>query len=167
MNKLTSIITFSVIILASIGLLIWIAGPDDISDGADNTILTKDLITNEPFFDFGSISMAAGVVSHEFKIRNTGSNEIIIEQIYTSCMCTEASFVKGDINMGPFGMPGHGFIPKINGVVSPGEEVVVKVDFDPAAHGPAGIGPADRTVYVIPKGDNRPVELQFKVFVTP
>ncbi|MBI2674131.1 MAG: DUF1573 domain-containing protein [Candidatus Yanofskybacteria bacterium] len=167
MNKLKSIFYFVIIFGAAIGILVWIAGPDDISGGADNVVSAGNLILDEAFFDFGNISMAAGVVSHEFKVINAGDGEEVINQIYTSCMCTEASFVTEDTKFGPFGMAGHGFIPKFNGKMGAGEEAIIKVDFDPAAHGPAGVGPVDRVVYVFRKGSDKPLELMFKAVVTP
>ena len=166
MNKLISIITFSVVILASLGLLIWIAGPKDSRSGA-NQAANSDLVIDEPVFDFGNISMAAGVVSHEFRVKNTGNNEAIVGQIYTSCMCTSASFRNGEIKFGPFGMAGHGFIPKIDGKIGAGEEAIIKVDFDPAAHGPAGVGPIERAVYLIQKNNDQPLGIRFKAVVTP
>lgn len=99
-------------------------------------------------YDFGTISMAKGEVAYEFKIKNTGTEELKIGKVYTSCMCTTARFIKGDIQKGPFGMAGHGYIPPVNEMLEPGEEATVKVIFDPAAHGPAGIGPIKRLVYI-------------------
>ncbi|MBI4158545.1 MAG: DUF1573 domain-containing protein [Candidatus Yanofskybacteria bacterium] len=166
MNKLKLITYFAVIFGAAIGILVWVAGPKDNSSNVDQAA-NSDLVVDKSFFDFGNISMAAGVVSHEFKVTNTGDSEALINQIYTSCMCTEASFVKGDIKFGPFGMAGHGFIPKINGEISAGEEAIIKVDFNPAAHGPAGVGPIERVVYLIQKNNDQPLEIRFKTVVTP
>ena len=69
--------------------------------------------------------------------------------------------------LGPYGMPGHGgFAPAINQIVASGEEITVKVIFDPAAHGPAGVGLIERAVYV-ENNSGKPVEIQFKAVVTP
>ena len=126
-----------------------------------------NLAVDESFFDFGNMSMAAGVVVHEFKVKNIGTTEAVISQIYTSCMCTEATFKKGDTKLGPFGMPGHGFVPKIKGAIGVGEEGIIEVPFDPAAHGPAGVGPVDRVVYLVYKDKDKPIELEFKAVVQP
>lgn len=170
MNKLNSAVYFMFMVAVAVGILIWVAGTDKNSPNNLSGDVTKgiasDLTIDEKFFDFGKISMAAGVVSHEFKIKNEGAENVTISQIYTSCMCTQASYTKGDVKFGPFGMAGHGFVPKLNTKLAPGEEAVIKVDFDPAAHGPAGVGPIDRVVYVFPK-DSKPVELKFKALVTP
>ena len=167
MKEINSTIHFAVMAVTAIGLLIWIAGPDDISDGAGNMTSAGNLILDETFFDFGNISMAAGIVSHEFKVKNAGDGDAVVSQIYTSCMCTSAIFFNGEIRFGPFGMAGHGFIPKFNGKISVGEEAIIKVDFDPAAHGPAGVGPIERAVYLVQKNGDQPLEIRFRAVVTP
>ena len=100
------------------------------------------------FYDFGTVSMEKGEVVHEFKVKNTGTEEIKIGKIYTSCMCTVALFIKGDIQKGPFGMAGHGYISPVNELLVPNEEAIIQVVFDPAAHGPAGVGPIKRLVHI-------------------
>ena len=117
-------------------------------------------------YNFGSISMARGKVSHRYLIRNTGAGPILIRKIYTSCMCTTATLVKGARRSDPFGMPGHGLIPTINEPMKPGEDALIEVVFDPAAHGPAGIGPVNRVVTVENSG-GRPLELVLAANVTP
>ena len=81
-------------------------------------------------------------------------------------MCTEATLVQGGESWGPFGMVGHGAAPEINRVVQPGEEVTVNAIFDPNAHGPAGIGRANRAI-TLQVGSRTLVELQFTAYVTP
>ena len=64
-------------------------------------------------------------------------------------------------------MPGNGGgFTKAGVIVNPGENVIVKATFDPAAHGPAGIGEVSREIY-IDTGADEPVVLGFKVNVTP
>lgn len=63
-------------------------------------------------------------------------------------------------------MPGHGMIPEINEALQPDEKTEVEVVFDPAAHGPAGIGKIERTVY-IENSPNQVLMLNFSAFVTP
>jgi hypothetical protein len=81
-------------------------------------------------------------------------------------MCTEAVLVQGGERSGPFGMPGHGSTPAIDRVVQPGSEVTVEAIFDPNAHGPAGIGRANRVISV-EVGTRTLVELKFTAYVTP
>jgi hypothetical protein len=124
------------------------------------------LTSREASFDFGSISMAAGKVTHRYRIANGSADPLVIQKIYTSCMCTTATLVKGVQQFGPFGMPGHGPIPAINQTLVPGEKAYVEVVFDPAAHGPAGVGPIERVV-TIENSARQPFELAFAARVTP
>jgi len=133
------------------------AGPTN-STGTLNAFVTK--------FNFGSISMAAGKVTHRYSIVNTSNDPIAIHKIYTSCMCTTASLVKDGEKSAEYGMAGHGPIPTINVPMKPGENAVIEVVFDPAAHGPAGIGPIDRTI-TIENSAGRPLVLAFVANVTP
>lgn len=81
-------------------------------------------------------------------------------------MCTTATLMMGGKQFGPYGMPGHGFIPKINETMDAGEEATVEVVFDPAAHGPAGVGRIERGI-TIENNAGRPLELGFTALVTP
>jgi len=118
-------------------------------------------------FNFGSIPMSGGKVTHRYWIRNTGTEPLLIRKMYTSCMCTTAALVKSSgKKFDPVGMPGHTPIPTINEPMNPKEEAIVEVVFDPAAHGPAGIGPIDRVV-TIENSTGRPLELAFAANVTP
>ena len=110
--------------------------------GTSSSFLSAD----ETSFDFGNTSMAKGKVSHIFKIKNAGSEPLTINKIYTSCMCTEANFLKGAVHEGPFGMPGMSYIPSISETLATNEEAQIEVIFDPAAHGPAGLGNIQRTI---------------------
>lgn len=123
---------------------------------------------SETFYDFGTISMKNGKVSRMFSLINSGEASQTIKRISTSCMCTEAFLVgQDDSRRGPFGMPGHGgFAPDINEVVSPQENRGIEVVFDPAAHGPAGVGRIERAVFV-EDGNGGTQTLTVKALVTP
>lgn len=164
MNKTIIGIILGVLVL---GGLIWIARPDgqnnNVVSAISNGILT---VAEANPHDFGTISMAAGEVNHTFKIKNTSKEAVIINKMYTSCMCTTALFVLNGEKFGPVGMLGHGAFPKIDRAINPGEEASVEVIFDPAAHGPAGVGRIQRTV-TIENNAGLPVELLFAAIVTP
>jgi len=153
--------------ILALGGLIWIARPDGQSNNlvsaTSNGTLTVEEATN---YDFGTISMAKGIVSHTFKIKNTSEEAVTINKIYTSCMCTTATFSVSGKQFGPYGMLGHGATPKIGGVVNPNGEAVVEIVFDPSAHGPAGVGLIARVV-TLENNAREPVELQFSAMVTP
>lgn len=117
-------------------------------------------------WDFGSIAMGDGKVSHEFSLTAVGA-PVTIEKVYTSCMCTEASvkLPSGKI-VGPFGMSGHQS-PWADVRLEKGETVTVTATFDPAAHGPSGVGLARRSVYLETNAPgSSEVELTFEAVVT-
>jgi hypothetical protein len=117
-------------------------------------------------YDFGTISMARGKVNYRYAIRNVGTDPVEVRKLYTSCMCTTAALVKNGKTSEAYGMPGHTPIPTINVPISPQEQAYVEVVFDPAAHGPAGVGPIARVVTVENSGGD-PIELAFSAVVTP
>src|SRR3989344_5370838 len=158
-----------------IGLVVIIAGLIDMSRpgsfASSNSLNSQSnskslLAAGETFFDFGTISMAKGKVSKSFPITNPTANAIIAKKLYTSCMCTKASLTQGDIRVGPFGMPSHGGIVPISVEIAPGAEAIVEAVFDPAAHGPAGVGPISRDVY-LETSDGGKLTLGFKANVIP
>ncbi|MBI2453942.1 DUF1573 domain-containing protein [Candidatus Peregrinibacteria bacterium] len=133
-----------------------------------NNFAAPSIVTAaETSFDFGKISMAKGKVNHEFSIKNSSPNPVTIQKLYSSCMCTTASLLRNGKTTGPFGMPGHGGpIPTINEVLQPGEEASILAVFDPAAHGPAGVGPISRSVFAENNASGT-LKLDFQALVTP
>ncbi|OHA14019.1 MAG: hypothetical protein A3G49_06170 [Candidatus Sungbacteria bacterium RIFCSPLOWO2_12_FULL_41_11] len=151
MKKNTNIIIIGVISVLVLAGLIWFARPSPSNNNNLANVSSgppASLGAEESDFDFGQVSMASGKVSHLFKIKNTGGQDLAINKMYTSCMCTIATLISGGKKFGPFGMAGHGFIPKINASVVSGSEADVEVVFDPAAHGPAGVGLIQRVIYL-------------------
>ncbi len=155
---------------AAVASVILVARPHEVSAYTTPPAATEQparmLSAREQSFDFGTISMAAGKVTHNFWIRNAGTTPIDLRTMYTSCMCTTASLVKGGKKTAPVGMAGHGYIPPLNETLGPNEAAMVEVVFDPAAHGPAGIGRIERVV-TIENDRERPLELGFVANVTP
>lgn len=142
-------------------------GSAGISASAETRFTGPRVLTSgAPAYDFGRISMAAGNVSHRYSIMNTGTNPLTITQILTSCMCTEATLITRSARKGPYGMPGHGYSRSVSERLAPGESAQVDVVFDPAAHGPAGVGNIDRTVTILTDAGS-PLELRFNAMVTP
>lgn len=125
------------------------------------------LVAEQNRYDFGEISMLGGDVAHDFILVNEGPEPVRIQKAYTSCMCTTVVLLdETGKERGAFGMQGHGGSSSPNLAVSPGGRVRARAVFDPAAHGPAGVGLAERSVYletdsaVVPK-----VELSFRAVV--
>lgn len=142
------------------------------SGGGDNSTSPYSagaLTALESRFDFDRVPINEGDVAHEFTARNDGEESVIIEKVYTSCMCTTAVITDGSgEKYGAFGMPGHGTPSDTKIEVRPGEAVTVTAIFDPAAHGPSGIGIADRSIYLETNSARSPkLELSFRATVTP
>lgn len=125
------------------------------------------LVSARPYYDFGTISMAAGNVSTTYRIRNDSAASLSINRIFTSCMCTTATLLTANgRKQGPFGMPGHGPLKAVSAQLAPGEVARLELVFDPAAHGPSGIGRIERVVTVNAKG-TPPLELGMVAMVRP
>ena len=126
----------------------------------------KGLASMAAFYNFGTVSMAAGNVKHRYTVGNLGQAPVTITRLFTSCMCTTATLVTSSGRRGPFGMPGHVPVPSIRERLGPGEMAQVEVVFDPAAHGPAGVGLTNRTV-TLQNDAGAPLELAFTATVRP
>ncbi len=125
------------------------------------------LTATETLYDFGTISMANGKVSHSFRVANQTADQVTLTNVQTSCMCTSAYLVKSDgTTEGPFGMPGMGGINATNFVIPAQSTQTVDVVFDPAAHGPAGIGDINRFIDLMDV-NGKTIELEIKAVVTP
>ena len=105
-TKNKSLIIAAVAVLGSLGLIL-ITKPAPEVGGNFNAQIGFAIMSEERSFDFGTISMASGDVSHEFKIRNEGNEAVKIDKMYTSCMCTAAYFVKDGGRIGPAAKEGH------------------------------------------------------------
>lgn len=155
--------------LAALGItgLLWWGGSGQASLPDQGQAGASALTTAETLHDFGLISMKNGTVETLFEVTNPTNKDITVERLTTSCMCTVVYIVDGDSRRGPFGMPGHGStVPRANEVVSVGETLTLAVVYDPNAHGPAGVGPVDRFVYLEDEA-GAVLELEIKANVTP
>lgn len=155
---------WAVVLVAFFGILIVIAKPDKTgSSVAEGGKLTA----TESAYDFGTVSMKDGKVKHAYEIKNTSNEALSITKLYTSCMCTTVELTAGEQKAGPFGMQGHGgSIPDISVPLAPGQTAQIEAVFDPAAHGSAGVGDINRSVFVSTQG-NPNFELKFKATVRP
>lgn len=167
-NK-TILLAVGLVIL--LGVMFWLGQPKSnqpSGNGANlsDTVGGGQLTVQESFFDFGTISMARGRVENLYKVKNISGESVVVTKMYTSCMCTIAYLMSGGGETGPFGMPGHGFVPPVNKTIDAGEEITIRAIFDPAAHGPAGVGPVDRAIYLETKS-GQVLQVGFKATVTP
>lgn len=156
----------ALVVFGIIGLFVWgTQGRASLPNA--HASAESALAAAETFFDFGTISMARGTVEKTFEIANPTDKDIVLESLTTSCMCTTAFILKDGARRGPFGMPGHGGpVPRANEVIPADGKLSIAVVYDPNAHGPAGVGPVDRFVYLV-DDDGGKFELEIKANVTP
>src|SRR3989344_3526588 len=96
-------------------------------------------------YDWGEIGIESGKVERLFSITNTGTGPLRVFNVSTSCMCTTAQLLLGEKESPLFGM--HTKVPFVL-EISPQETASLKVVFDPAFHGPSGIGEVTRQIHV-------------------
>lgn len=83
----------------------------------------------------GEVSVASGDVSTAFRVTNRGDQPITIEDMETSCMCTEATLISQGVAGPAFGMRGHGTGPTgWSATVGAAETATLRVDYDPTVH---------------------------------
>jgi len=117
------------------------------SAGTSPEVITDAKVAITPLketsFDWGTISINGGVVSKTFDIENASDAPLKLYEVLTSCMCTTAQLTTDTQTSKKFGM--H---EKSSSVfeVNPHETATLTVEFDPAFHGPSGVGPISRTV---------------------
>src|SRR3989344_7873408 len=130
-NMKNTIIIIALVSIGLLGLMWWGAqntatvssfpreysGPSA-APGQSETV--SALVASEKLYDFGTISMAKGNVTHTFAVTNPTDKDILVSNLTTSCMCTTAYIVEGNSKIGPFGMPGMGFAPKANMLIKAG-----------------------------------------------
>jgi hypothetical protein len=167
MKETIIVIALSAVGLA--GLLWWGSSTQKTSEitGRSDVAAIGALTASEKFYDFGTISMKNGDVTKEFTVTNSTDKDVYIPSLVTSCMCTSAYIVEPDgTSKGPFKMPGMGYVPPANETIKAGQSRVIRVVYDPNAHGPAGVGAIDRTATLTDAGGGT-LEFEIKALVTP
>lgn len=133
------------IVMIGAGFLLFSDDAEN-SDGAGG--IPKLSIAEEDY-EFGDISMANGLASHEFTIKNDGEAPLILTNLSTSCACTRVVLVNNGKRSPEFGMQEHGTNPLIwSDRIEPGASAIIEATFDPLAHGPDATGYITRTINV-------------------
>ncbi len=101
---------------------------------------TAELVLDQTTLDLGQV-VNGEVRTMEIPLRNTGSSDLVIESVATSCGCTSAE-------VSPMTIP-------------PGESGVLLVQFDSGAHGPDANGPVMRQVFIT-SNDSAESEIEFR-----
>ncbi len=166
-KKTKNLISWSVgtIFLVGIVALIVVSGN---SGGRNPAAYSASVLTTlENNFDFNTISMEDGNVSHRFEVKNEEEEPVVIEKVYTSCMCTTAYITNSSgKKYGGFGMPGHVLSSKTSIEIGPGESATIEAVFDPNAHGPSGVGLIQRSIYLETNSAKSPkLEFSFQATV--
>ena len=108
---------------------------------------SADLVIEQTSIDLGQV-INGEVRSMEIPLRNTGSSELVIESVTTSCGCTTAE-------VSPI-------------TIQPGESAMLLVQFDSGAHGPESNGPVMRQVFIASNDSDEPeMEFRFTAEVIP
>lgn len=94
-------------------------------------------------FDWGNIPINGGNATKTFSIKNTGTDTLQLTGVKTSCTCTKAQVAIDGRTSPYFSM--HATSSWV-GEVAPGKEAQLTVIFDPAFHGPTGVGPMERLI---------------------
>lgn len=166
-KKTKNLILWSVGLVFLVGVIALIAVSGNNSNSNPATYSASVLTAVENSFDFNTILMKDGEVYHRFELKNNGAEPVRIEKVYTSCMCTTASIIDASgRKRGTFGMPGHGLPSRTDVEIAPGESAYIDAVFDPAAHGPSGVGLAQRSIYLDTNSATSPkLELSFQAMV--
>lgn len=162
-------VSLAIILLGAAGALIVLSknnntsvqnnliAPENIEQPVNGKIDQKvesTLETDKKDFDFGNIPIYGGKVSTKFRLKNTGSQELTLTSITTSCMCTEAT-----IDDKTFGMPmgGHNMYPEANIKIPAQSTKEITVTFDPLAHGDDATGPVSRIISIETDSNSTPL----------
>lgn len=100
---------------------------------------------NPTSYDWGMIKFDGEKATKVFTIKNTGTENLKLYDIKTSCHCTKAHITINGKDSPDFGMSG---ISDWVGQVAPGKEAKLTVIFDQTFHGSSGIGPVTRYVSI-------------------
>lgn len=171
-KQIKQFIAYGLVLVAVAGLAWWLANSNEgaaLSDSPPASAYSSSVLAvPENYYDFQTISMMDGNVEHDYVLTNNGTEPLIIEKAVTSCMCTEVLIIDArGKEYGPYGMPGHGSTGGTNVSVGAGDQVTVRAIFDPAAHGPSGVGLARRYIYLDTNSATSPkTELSFQAMVT-
>lgn len=140
-NKIIiGIVLFTVLLF--VGGIVLLSGSGSTSATITDSRNAKATV-DQKNYDWGQINMKGGNVSKIFTIKNTGTDTLKLTNIKTSCHCTKAQVKISNTASPYFGMNS---VSSWIGEVPQGQEALLDVIFDPAYHGPQGVGPINRLV---------------------
>lgn len=153
-NKVIAAIVIGTVVLMGLGVFLATKASkgQEIKENSE----AKAVIT-EKTYDWGEIGINNGKVEHEFEIKNDGTSDLVLSGVTTSCMCTTAQLILDDQSSPIFGMHTKS---NYSLKVPAGKSAKLKVIFDPAYHGPNGVGAITRQIKVL-TNDPANSELEF------
>ena len=154
MKWIIAAIILTILIIGGGSYLVVKSSPSQLS--ADQSAVAT---ITETSFDWGTIGINNGKVQKTFAIKNSGSSPLKLNNVVTSCMCTTAQVVINGQSSPAFGMhakSGWG------AEVLPGQSADLVVVFDPAFHGPSGVGVITRII-TVDTNDSKNSQLSFNL----
>lgn len=147
MNKwfLIGVLVFTVAVIGAAVIISGSGSPSDAKAVLEQTNGSKIAIDHMQK-TVGNIPYSGGILYHSFPIQNTGTKDLKIANLGTSCHCTKAFLRIGKTDGPEFGMKGSSVPSNWTGILKPGEKGEIIAAFDPAFHGPAGIGSVTRII---------------------
>ncbi|MFK7779571.1 MAG: DUF1573 domain-containing protein [Candidatus Gracilibacteria bacterium] len=127
-----------------------------------DTISSSQIKITKNNINLGEIPMDEGKTNISFEFINTGTEDIILANAETSCLCTEGLITneEGAIISETIVMIGHGSILNLRQTIKPKEKLYLIAVFDPNAHGPDATGPISRNIFIKTNSNITP-ELNF------
>lgn len=148
MNRKIVLIFLATLFLIG-GVYLIIRNQTKVADSALPKVDPQDVQISPESYDIGKVLMKNGFVIRESEIKNNSQNILRVKNIVTSCMCTRAQIVFGDKRSRFYAMEMSGAKnPNIDFDIPARTTAKLVIRFDPAAHGPAGVGPVDRSVWL-------------------
>lgn len=148
-SKKVVYVFLAVLILLAGGVFWASRSRNSTPDSALVRVEPQDVQVSPEIYDLGKIPMKNGFVTREYEIKNNSENILRVKKIATSCMCTRAQIVLENKRTRFYGMEmGGAKNPNINFDIPGKTTAKLNVRFDPAAHGPAGVGAFERSVWL-------------------
>ena len=161
-KKITKLLIIFLPVLIAIGGLVFLM-TNRVSQNPQLGLAKIEITPKE--YDVGNIPIGGGLVKRDYEIKNIGSGDLKINDIWTSCHCTTAILKVAGKESPKFGMDHAGFWSQI---LASGEIAQLEVIFDPAFHGPQETGLAVREIYLSTNDpQNKKATVRLTAEVTP
>ncbi len=159
MNDKKLIIGFIVLTILILGGGIFVLSSTSATPAKITASQNAKVEVPQKTFDWGNIPYSGGNATKTFTLKNVGTDVLKLSGIKTSCVCTKAQISVDGKTSPYFSM--HSTSSWV-GEVAPGKEAELLVIFDPAFHGPTGVGPIERLISVETNDSQNP-SLEFSL----